>query len=71
MILSVNLVAGHQYWKAGTDVPDELVPPFARQWAIDEKISQETAAAALPKKPLPAAVRREQRLLRQMRAAKR
>jgi hypothetical protein len=33
--LSVNLVSGNRYYRAGEEIPNEVVPVHAAKWAVD------------------------------------
>jgi len=46
--LSVNLIAGGRYWKAGDDIPDHEIPAFAQRFVIPENGD---AASVTPKPP--------------------
>ena len=49
MKLSVNLIAGGRYYKAGEEVPGDQVSPFAAELAAQER--QDAATNAAPEAP--------------------
>jgi hypothetical protein len=36
--LSVNLVSGNRYYRAGEEIPDSEVPTHAAKWAVDPDV---------------------------------
>jgi hypothetical protein len=49
MILSVNLIAEGRYWKAVDEVPDELVSPAVRKWAVANGAGEANAEEPAPR----------------------
>ncbi len=48
MKLSVNLVSGNRYYRAGEDIPDNEVPVHAAKWAVDPRPPTESLPKGAP-----------------------
>ena len=58
MRLSVNLVSGNRYYRAGEEIPDGEVPVHAAKWAVDPDPDPQPIA---PQRAPPSRLQRENR----------